>query len=340
MKKLIYLGKRIIHLNYKSFFKTIKQVHYKTGKSRIYIFFDMVYCGLKYQAGYVDYNLFEMYDMTKEERKTVITRGINNQILKKCNNPAYFHIFHNKNEFNEKFEQYLNRDWLYLDNNEKEFKDFIKKHPSFIAKPTDLECGKKVELIDAKKKNAHELYETLIENHQFLLEEVAKQCKEIASLHPYSINTIRIVTLKSHIVTAFIRIGDKKNVVDNFNYDGLLASIDIETGKVNFPAVKKNGTTYTHHPLTKKPILGITIPKWEEAKSLCIEASKIVPEIGYIGFDVCIGPEKCSLIEANEFPGHDLYALPAHRNKKEGLLPRFNKILNANDDGESHSQDE
>ena len=98
--------------------------------------------------------------------------------------------------------------------------------------------------------------------------------------------------------------------------------------------------TYTHHPLTKKPILGITIPKWEEVKSLCIEASKVIPEIGYIGFDVCIGPQKCSLIEANEFPGHDLYTLPAHRNKKEGLLPRFNEILNANDDGESHSQDE
>lgn len=59
---------------------------------------------------------------------------------------------------------------------------------------------------------------------------------------------------------------------------------------------------------------------------MCVEASKVIKEIVYIGFDVCIGPTKFFLIEANEFPGHDLYALPSHRNKKEGILPQFEKI--------------
>ena len=56
---------------------------------------------------------------------------------------------------------------------------------------------------------------------------------------------------------------------------------------------------------------------------MCVEASKVIKEIAYIDFDVCIGPTKFFLIEANEFPGH---ALPSHRNKKEGILPQFEKI--------------
>ena len=51
---------------------------------------------------------------------------------------------------------------------------------------------------------------------------------------------------------------------------------------------------------------------WNEVKKLCIEACDIVPELGYIGWDVCLGEEKPFLIEGNDFPGHDLYQLPVH----------------------------
>lgn len=327
MHKIKYLCTRIKNLNYKELFITIKKIHYKTGKNRIIIFLDIVYCGIKYQAGYTDYGLFKMYEMNKVERQTVITRGINNYIIKTYNNPSYFHIFHNKQEFNNKFHKYLKRDWLYLNNNYDEFLIFIKKHPKFIAKPIDLECGKNITLINTKRKNYYQIYETLINNQQLLIEELAVQCKELNKLHPNSINTIRIVTLKSQIVAAYLRIGDKKNIVDNFNHDGFLCPIDIISGKINFPAVKKDGTVWEVHPLTHEPILHLQIPKWQEAKKICVEASKIVSEIGYIGFDVCIGPTFCSIIEANEFPGHDLYGLPAHRIKSEGLYPVFKEIL-------------
>lgn len=325
--KMKYLCTRIKSLNYKGLSITIKKIHVKTGKNRIILFLDIISCGLKYQAGYTDYSLFEMYDMNQEERKTVITRGINNEIIKKLNDPEYFHFFHNKQEFNKKFAQYLKRDWLYLKNNFDDYLEFIQRHPKFIAKPLDLECGKNISLINTKNQNPHLVYKTLINNQQLLIEEIAVQCQELKKLHPWSINTIRIVTLKSKIIVAYLRMGDQKNIVDNFNHEGLLCPINIETGEINFPAVKKDGTIWERHPLTHEKILHLQIPKWQEAKLLCVEASKIVSEIGYIGFDVCIGPKFCSIIEANEFPGHDLYALPAHRNKKEGLYPVFKEVL-------------
>ena len=54
-----YLIKRIARINYKNFFTVIKRLHKKTGKNTIFLFFDVVHCGLKYKAGYIDYELLE-----------------------------------------------------------------------------------------------------------------------------------------------------------------------------------------------------------------------------------------------------------------------------------------
>ena len=112
-------------------------------------------------------------------------------------------------------------------------------------------------------------------------------------MHPYSIKTVRIVTLNTHVVAAYLRIGNNKNIVDNFNHEGLLALVDIDTGQINYDAIDKLGRTYATHPLTGAKINGLTIPMWEEAKKICQTLSKELKEIGYIGFDVCIGEEKC-----------------------------------------------
>ena len=81
MKKIKYLLKRILKMDYKAFFDTVKNVSKKTNKPYLFILFDVIYCGLKYEAGYVDYNLFEMYKLNKKERSTIVTRGKNNKII-------------------------------------------------------------------------------------------------------------------------------------------------------------------------------------------------------------------------------------------------------------------
>ncbi len=333
MRKLKYLFQRIKGMNYKNFFATINYIHQKTHKNRFLLFWDIIYCGLKYQAGYMDYKLFEMYNMNRAERKTVITRGINNDIMRRYNNPQFTHVFNNKLEFNKRFNKYLKRSWLELTGaNLIEFQDFVNKHPEFIAKPIDGTCGHGVEKLKVKKKEIPEIYERLVKNGQVLIEEVATQCDTINKLHPYSINTLRLVTLKSEVVAAFIRIGNHKNCVDNFNSQGLVAPINIETGIVDYPAIDKQDHIYERHPLTNEPILWLTIPKWEKVKKFCIQASQEIPEVGYIGWDVCLSDEGPLLIEGNEFPGHDLYQLPPHRNNNQGLLPIFEKVMNKGED--------
>lgn len=328
MKKIKYLIKRICNMNFSNFFNTLNDVHKKTGKNKVYIFFDMIICGFKYQAGYIDYNLFEMYNMNGYERSTVITRGINNEIIKKYNDPEYMKIFNDKVKFNERFNKYLKRDWLELTgNNKKEFAKFCEKHPKFVAKPTKESCGKGVEIIDSTDKKIYDLYNDLYNNKQILVEEIAVQCKKLSDLHPDSINTLRVVTLKGTVVTALLRIGNNHNNVDNFNHEGLCVPIDIEDGIIKYQAIDKKGNLYEKHPITKKEIVGFKVPKWNEVKKICEQAALEIPQVGYIGWDVCVTKDDICFIEANEFPGHDLYGLPPHRTNNIGLLPKFQEAM-------------
>ena len=328
MGKLGYLIKRVKNMNFDKMFQTIDLVNKKTNKSKISIFFDIINCGIKYQAGYVDYNLYEMYKMNKDERKTVVTRGINNEIIKKYNDMTYAYKFEDKALFNNLFNKYLNREWIYIkESSIEDFKKDLKGKKEVIVKPLSLSCGKGVEKIVVKDHNPEELYNHLMQTDQTLVEDVAIQNKVLSDLYPHSVNTLRIVTLNKVVVAALLRIGNKGNVVDNFNHDGMVTTVDIKTGEIKYPAIDKVGNVYEVHPETNVKIVGIKIPMWNEVKKLCIEACDIVPELGYVGWDVCLGEEKPFLIEGNDFPGHDLYQLPVHRKDNYGLLPEFEKAM-------------
>jgi len=326
VEKIKYLFKRILKMNYKNFFKVINNLHKKTGKSRIILFFDIVYCGLKYQAGFLDYELFEMYNLNKSQRKTILTRGINNHYIKKYNNPKYTHIFVNKDEFNEKFDKFLKRDWLILNNNEDEFNEFIKDKKEIIAKPTNGTHGDGI----IKIKPSKNTYQELIEKNLLLVEEVIKQTEEMNKLNPSSVNTIRAITFndngKCTIVAAYLRIGNNR-VVDNFNGGGMVVPIDVKTSTVLFPALDKKGNLYHNHPTTNTKIVGFKIPQFDEIKKLVEDAFKALPEVKFIGWDVALTDNGPCLIEGNDFPGHDIYQLPPHRKDGIGVLPDFEKVL-------------
>lgn len=328
MNKLKYMIKRIFKMNYKGFFTTICFIHNKTKKSRVFIFFDMIYTGIKFQAGYMDYKLFEMYNMNNKEKATIITRGVNNNYIKLLNDPEDSKIFHDKVLFNEKFKEYLNRDYLYL--KDKDYSDFVlfcNKHSTFIAKPVDGSCGTNIEVIRTNKNNRKKVYDSIISKKQFLIEEMAIQCEKLSSLHPTSVNTLRVITIGGEVVSAFLRIGNNNNVVDNFNHGGMAAPINIETGVIEFPAIDKSENLYYKHPLTNTSIVGFKIPMWNKVKSLCKNASKVVLNVKLVGWDICVGDNKLFIIEANEFPGHDIYQLPPHRKGNIGLKPIFDEAI-------------
>ncbi len=330
MADIKYLIDRIKHMDYKTMLVKINQIHKKTKKSRIAIFLDMKDCAVKYGAGYSDYDLYEMYNLTDEQRETYITRGRNNDLVRKYNRKEYFHCFENKAEFNTLFNKFLKRDWIDVDTSNKEdVIKFIESHDIFMAKPNDGGCGKGIEKIKTSDyANSEELYNYLV-NKNFELEEFIIQNSEVSKVYPGSINTVRIVTIfkegKSHVIIAYFRIGNG-SFVDNFNSGGMTAPVDLATGIVKDRAIDKKKNLYANHPATGYIIKGFQFPDWQEALDMCKEAASVVPEMGYIGWDVAFSDRGPVFVEGNEYPGHDIYQLPEHTPDKQGVWPLFNNI--------------
>ena len=112
MGKLSYVIKRARKMDYRAMLKTADMLHKKTGKSRVWLMADMAKCAAKYNAGYVDYKIAEMYRLNDAQRATQITRGISNSIVARMNDKKFWHFFDNKTEFNQLFHEQVKREWL------------------------------------------------------------------------------------------------------------------------------------------------------------------------------------------------------------------------------------
>ena len=329
-KNIGYVLRRLLDMNYKAMFDKVNYLHKKTGKSRIFLLRDMQKCAVNYGAGYMDYDLFEMYNLTDAQRDTYLTRGRNNALIRKYNNPEFVHVFNNKDEFNERFGRFLNRDWVLVKQENKEaVLEFLAKHPRFIAKPVDGCCGRGVEIFDtADFGSGEKMYEHLLNlPNPVELEELIVQHEAVSAVYPDSINTVRTVSITRdgvpHIICTYFRIGNGGRHVDNFNSGGMVAPVDEKTGIVKDRAIDKQKNLYASHPYTGSPIQGFQFPQWEQAMEMVKQAATMVPEMGYVGWDVAFSDKGPVLVEGNNFPGHDIYQLPEHTPDKIGMYPKF-----------------
>ncbi len=328
MRKIKYLIKRIMKLDYKNMWKIVGVINKKTKKNKFLLFCDIVYCGFKYQAGYYDYLEFEFYLLNKNQRSTYLTRGLNNEIIRKYNNKDKFNLFDDKVKFNEIFNKYLNRDWLLLDNLD-EFEKFIKNKKKIIVKPIDGVGGVGIEIININSRtDVSKLFDRLKKNNQLLVESVIIQHNDLNKLYDKSVNTIRMFTFykdgKVHYLSGILKIGNG-GVVDNFSSGGMYTFLD-ENGVVMVPAIDRDDNIIKIHPVSKKEILGFKVPLYKEAIDLVKKAALEVEDVSYVGWDVAISDDGPVIVEGNCFPG--VFQIKASLNdKKEGILPLYRKYM-------------
>lgn len=333
MGKIKYIFGRIVRMDYKGFFETISKAHKASGKNSIYLFFDIIACGLKYGAGYNDYLLCDFFNLTGEQRKTYVTRSVNNTLVSLLNNRDYYHCFDDKTEFYTNFSDLIGREWMLFSTEKKQdFIDFMENRSEVIVKPRDGTGGKGVEKLKKSDfKSLDEMADYLEKINADVVEDVIVQNPVMATLHPYSINTLRIVTVLNdegpHIVYGHVRIGNNKKPVDNLHSGGMFAPINLETGIVEFPAYDREKRTFDVHPLTGVQIKGFKIPEWDKAKEICLKASERIPQMKYLGWDVAISDKGPVFVEANNLPGYDIIQMPPHTPDKIGMLPTFRKYV-------------
>ncbi len=341
MGKLRYIASRLGKMNLSSMAVLADKVSARSGKNKVLIMLDMCWCGLRYQAGYTDYELFAMERANAKQRKTYVTRGINDKFVKRFNDAGSRHYFVNKDEFNEIFSDFLGRDWMkikypsddsYDEASEAEkLRVFCEGKDEIVSKPRDGMCGKGVEMLTPGTFGSiQELYRYLQSANSGIVEECIVQHPEMSRLYPDSINTLRMVTVnnagKISVVIALCRIGNGGRV-DNFLNGGVMTRIDLSKGELMFDAVNSQNEIFSEHPVTGTVFKGFKIPMWSECMKKACKAAAVLPEVGYVGWDFAVTPSGPVLVEGNEFPGHCLYQLPPHTPDNYGILPLFEKAM-------------
>ena len=332
MGKLSYALRRAAKMDYGAMLRTANQLHAKTGKSRVWLMVDMARCAAKYNAGYVDYKIAQMYRLNDAQRKTQITRGISNSIVSRMNDKKFWHFFDNKTEFNELFREQVKREWLDLTGaSEDEFAAFLQGRGDIICKPIDGSSGQGIlKCTPEDYADPKALYDRLKAAGIGIVEDKVIQHEALAALCPTSVNTIRVATLlgdkKEGIVYAYIRIGNGK-VMDNVDCGGMAAPIDLNTGVIRGVGANKAGETFEIHPMTGKRIPGTVIPYWQEVKDMCLAAMHRVPQVRFVAWDVAITPNGPVFIEGNSFPSHAIPQFAAHFPDGIGILPRFEEFI-------------
>lgn len=198
--------------------------------------------------------------------------------------------------------EYLKRDQFDLKTgNFEEFKNFSSKHKSFLYKPYNLDSGRGIKKIDTDKDNLQKIYDDLVKSPG-ILDELVIQHDKMNELCRESVNTIRIFTLKFKDEVCFIgaalRVGNGKNVVDNYSLNGFACALDVNSGTVFGKAVNKFGKYYDFHPVTNTKFEGFCVPMWDDVKKFVKEMAESI-DLNYVAWDIAISKTGPVLIEAN-----------------------------------------
>ena len=225
--KLQYYMRVIKGASFEKFFKVLDNAHERSGKNKVFLFFDILNCMARYGAGYNDYVIFEFWNLDAKQRDTYLTRFRSKKLMMFMNDHSYAHIFDNKNEFNEVFKDFIGRESLDLGTaSDDDIRKFFETRKKVFAKMKDLTCGIGAELLEtAKFKDADEFVAYVREKGFGTIEDVIENHPDVAKMYPYSVNTMRMITMvdakgEPHLIYSVFKMGRDGRVVDNNGLHG------------------------------------------------------------------------------------------------------------------------
>ncbi|HAA25571.1 MAG TPA: hexapeptide transferase [Ruminiclostridium sp.] len=187
-------------------------------------------------------------------------------------------------------------------------KSILESVERFVIKPS-IYSGEGADIFFYEKNDARDIdIESLMKSYRsnFIVQEVLTQHKVLASIHPESLNTIRVISFlfqgEVHISSSILRIGVEGSRFDNVSKGGLACPI-LPDGRLGKEAVNGKSQWVTSHP-GGTVFSEVIVPSYERVLNAIRRAHKDVPHFRIIGWDFSIdeGGEPV-FIEYNGAPG-------------------------------------
>jgi len=152
-------------------------------------------------------------------------------------------------------------------------------------------------------------------NHRgsgYLFQSHIRQHEQLVEIVGQTVATIRVVTLLTkgdcHLLGAMWKIPRLGMVADNTWRGNLIASVDVETGRVGraLAAYSAVAQRHSNHPDTGAAIDGLTLPFWPDLCRVARRAAGLIHVLPLVGWDIAITSGGPMIVEANTSPSLDM----------------------------------
>ena len=318
----------------------------KSRYNVVYLIFDALWSAFYYGTSLDDYFSFRFYEKNLKDRNEFASTAYMYKFHKSLNDSAYIARVDNKAEFRKNFKHLSGPSQVFKVQSSEEIQDLVNwirtnnYHQVVVKDPVGTtgtsiyfaDFNNETGLFKIKDQWLHpkEFCDKIAINGNIYIEPRLLQHPLIQRLAPSALNTIRIITVLTpdkqvDIISAAFRISISGDT-DNFSTGNLAAAIDISTGKVNTPGIKRMAacsSIYEKHPVTGIRIIDFQIPMWEKVVEIVKEAAVIIPEVRTVGWDVAILADKVIIIEGNPKWNKGAPQIPLNK----GIKPILEKYL-------------
>lgn len=312
----------IVPKYWKSSKEIAQHVH---AKYRLWVYFDMLSCLMKYGASDENYLQFRFYGKDYAYRNSFTTwrRSIT---LMNYTPRNVIDLFLDKARFNQRFAKYIHRGWLDCNHaTEQQILDFAKQYPTVIIKPMDSAGGIGIIKSDYNKLIIQVGGVNQYVGNNFIIEETLENHEAIKQFNPSSLNTLRMVTFTDkdsivHLMNVVLRVGRDNSIMDNAHAGGIACCVDMQTGKLIGPARTFKDEVFEVHPTSGIQFDGYQIPNFKKCVDFVKQLASEEKSARLVGWDIVVTPVYLEVLEANIPPGEDLTEL--------NLKGKFLEIMN------------
>lgn len=285
-----------------------KEISKKQNISSFKIALDIIKCAFKYGSSVLNYDTFEFYSLTDEERSTYLTDWYYDKILDKYKSSDFDDIL----EYYNMFKEYLYRDFIDLRVvSFKEFKEFISDKEKIIVRCVN---GRNTEVILTPKSrlkngyNVLKIYNGIMKSEQFIVEDFI------------TIDKDKTIYSDNFRVTCFISEDNKFNVLEVILKSGDKYARLNNDGEIVTPFIDSDGN------VSHSDIVGFKFPNYDKIVSFVRELSSKVINSGYMSFDVAYLDGRLVFVNIS-VSAKSFQPKPSVSGIRNGNLPIYRKFM-------------
>ena len=139
----------------------------------------------------------------------------------------------------------------------------------------------------------------------YIFQERLQPHRELAETFGPTLSTVRMMVLLTEhgpmLLRAACKIPKGRNFADNFWRGNMAGAVDVQSGRLQriVSGVGVDQVEHVDHPDTGQRLLGMRLPRWDDAVRICLEASACMPGLRTQSWDVAITERGPVLIEVN-----------------------------------------